>query len=325
MCAKCQWQIVWYELEKSIRPLVELLPGSITVKPLRDAYEEHLLKPPRKSRTRRAQVHLADDNASCTNDVLPSVDEVENSGSGEDVYDEMDDCAEDPEDESLVYGLGPLLVRAEAMGELELKQREEKSTPQPQKLPDDLGLNADIFEAELAVSPQNTEAHGAATSSHVLDEHDVHPNPPPEPPEFYKRVKLGTPRVATGMAEAEVRLSNGRLAYHSSKQSFEASCKVHSHCVLTRSRHGRNVRGCAGKQGGRPIGFLAHWLSMANNFDTAAEHKDKAKMALYTHAERVAARQKVADSPQGQVLLEQERGKQNPEDDDEPVDLTGLL
>eukprot|EP00971_Amphidinium_carterae_P340809 6479288-Amphidinium_carterae.4 len=326
MCAKCQWQVVWYEVEKSIRPLVELLPGTITVQPLRGVYEEHLLKPPRKSRTRRAAMDFADDSASFTKDVLPSGEEVENSESGEDEYDEMDDGAEDPDDESLGYGLGELLARAETMGELEPKQREETiTTPEPQNLAEDLGFKADLIEAALPMSPQSSQTHGAASSSHAIDEHGVHLDPPPVPPPAGKRVRLGTVRVAIGMAEAEVRLKNGRLAYHSSKQSFEASCKVHTHCVLTRSRHGRTVKGCDGKQGGRPIGFLGNWLLKADDFSTAAEHKNKANMAMYTHAERVAARQMVAESPQGQVLLAQEKAKPNPEDDDEPVDLAGLL
>ena len=234
------------------------------------------------------------------------------------------DFAEDEEtmDQGLVDD--DLLLRAEAMQEFVLSQREDqKATQQPE---DARAIHVGHAAGISSSAEQPVSQHVAAVDAiqpepvNNLEEERQDPEPPEEP----KIVRRGGPRAEVAMAEVEVRLANGRIAFHRSKCSFEATCKVHVGCVLSRSQNGRRVKGYGEKQGGRPLGFLAHWLSKASDFDNAADHKHKPFWAGYTHGERSAARQSLALSSAGQRLLALEKPKGSPDDPDEPLELLGL-
>eukprot|EP00971_Amphidinium_carterae_P191721 3804149-Amphidinium_carterae.1 len=90
-------------------------------------------------------------------------------------------------------------------------------------------------------------------------------------------------------------------------------------CALTRTAVGRRRAGRV--VAGRPVGFMACWLSRAHAGDRAA-HWDK-HLNKFGHAERKAMREQVLAVPGGPELLAFERAKEDNEDS-EPEDLVGL-
>ena len=306
---------------------MELVPGVVTVIPMGEHYEEHTLNPPRAARQGRRR--LAAEGAVNHEDsevALPLGDqetevEMEEDGDSDviDIEEHNEVIEEDGVDEAL-------LLRAEIMQEYAsagIQQQEaEPSRAQGQEVAMEAGGASSSSAGPVA--PLEPEMAAVQASSSNADIPAAPPPPPPPPPPEQARARKGGPRAHVGMAEEEVRLPNGRIAFHQSKQSFEATCRVHVGCVLSRTKHGRKVRGMAEKQGGRPLGFLSLWLQKATEYESSALHKNKDLWATYSHEARSAARRDLGTITGAQRLLALEKPKANADDPDEPLDLLGM-
>ena len=117
----------------------------------------------------------------------------------------------------------------------------------------------------------------------------------------------------------------GRIAFHRSKEAFEAHCSnpAHGHCRLTRTVKGRERKG-VGTVAGRPLGFLYCWLNRGH-VATKEEHWHKGSwFEWFTREERRAARAALKDVPGSAPLFEVERAKE-PGESSEPETLVGML
>ena len=149
----------------------------------------------------------------------------------------------------------------------------------------------------------------------------------PPPPAPLPEADVAAPAVpqplvgahARFAAVGKVRLEQGIIAYHASKNAFEATCFRHRdrRCIV--SRTAASGRGHAG----RPLGFLMCWLR-CDVPTSKAEHVDRALCRSFSHAARLAARRELAAMPEGDVLLAFEREKKEDEADSEPESLSGI-
>ena len=124
-------------------------------------------------------------------------------------------------------------------------------------------------------------------------------------------------------AAAAVYVEGGRIAFHISKGSFEATCQVHHRCVLSRTSTGRTSRRRDGHLGGRPVGFLCCWLKAASQHRSKEDHCNKTNWA-FSQAERLAARTELKALASGRDLLSHER-ELNADEPEEPATLAGMM
>eukprot|EP00959_Pyramimonas_sp_CCMP1952_P129530 2708524-Pyramimonas_sp.AAC.1 len=94
--------------------------------------------------------------------------------------------------------------------------------------------------------------------------------PPPPPP------GLAGPKAKAVAAHATVRIHGGRLCYYSQYTNFEAVCgnPDHGRCVMRRAPKKKFDGPDGVPRGGRPVGFMAAWLSLSHEVDSRAAHKD---------------------------------------------------
>ena len=318
MCTLCSWDVSWYILEDTQRMLVEFKPGQVTVVALpRKALFTKVWPPstPARARRPRRAAHAATEPNVSPEDQALTVAEEEEPVS--DVEENEEEAVEGGIDDAAFSQNGDLLLRAEAMGAipsapglLEQELEDHGSAPaassnQP------YGAVSDDTAFAIAVPAAEAAADGLASP------------PPMEPPDRVAEAKAASSRGPTQVAAASVSsLEGGRLAYHLSKQSFEAVCAVHPRCVLTRTSRGRHVKQSANLLGGRPCGFLACWLKSGSRFQTKEQHWDKSNWT-FSQAERQAARDALNATAPGRNLLLHERERQ-PEEPEEPESLTGL-
>ena len=135
------------------------------------------------------------------------------------------------------------------------------------------------------------------------------------------------PTIPKLPAEAVVVMEGyGRIAFHASKNSFEATCSRagHGHCTLTRTCKGRFLK-ATGLVAGRPLGFLGCWLLHGGTCDTKELHSHKAAWAeTFTPEARARARAQILALPGGSALASHERRRSSGEAE-EPATLHGLL
>ena len=327
------WQISWWVLENTARPLSNINAGLVTI--TCSSQPSHLWPPAQTRRRRRHPVRattgelppgaVAEEGAqaaaipqaaaTATTDVMESEAESEEDVEEED--DEVPDEEDDEEIEQEVAGAFELLLQAElcdddenpaawadilesagqdGVGPAVLAEQEEHCLDAP--LPEE----APPPEADLDVAPARMEAAAAAV---------------PAVP------KAAPVRGLVGMAEATFYAHGGKLSYYPSKSAFEAVCgnKEHRRCVLTRTSKGRAARG-GRVVAGRPCGFLMCWLA-AGGACSKEEHKDKARMT-FSLAERQAARRRMAESLAGRDVLACERAQAEGEGS-EPETLEALI
>eukprot|EP00971_Amphidinium_carterae_P330456 6463501-Amphidinium_carterae.2 len=104
----------------------------------------------------------------------------------------------------------------------------------------------------------------------------------------------------------------GRINYYSTKGVFEAYCRRHQHCKLTRTGSSSS------RANGRPLGVLSGWLGLQC---TAEQHKDKAYLQIaLTHEVRRMSREHLLTLPGSIDLCSFER----PQADNEPLELETL-
>ena len=129
-------------------------------------------------------------------------------------------------------------------------------------------------------------------------------------------------RGPTRMADATITVEGGRISYYANKSTFEAVCGNHLHgrCVLSRTSRGRAGRGS--RAAGRPLAFLLCWLNL-HECPSKSDHWEKTTWA-FSHAERLAARNQLMETPGGPALAAFERPTR-PDEGEEPEGLDGLL
>lgn len=152
--------------------------------------------------------------------------------------------------------------------------------------------------------------------------------PPPAPPApLSPPVALAAAAQPGNRRGAEVTyyVPGGSISFYRSKNAFEAVCDhpAHGRCVLTRTARGKAAGGEGIPRGGRPVGFLAAWLSAGADCATKADHWQPERLRN-VQADRLALRQRIAETPEGARLLTYERA-QSAGEEVEPSDLRGLL
>lgn len=284
----------WYSLEDSSRPIGVALPGIVPVLPLEGHSE------PVRFWTDRGQGRIPR---------YPASQRVDGPQEGDEARLALEDAEDNvPEpDEGLLDdadGEG-----AESHDELLADLAEQLAKggfedPEPQPDTDGGDANASGAAAACSGAPEDPPAAPAPAE----DAGDA----PQVPPRKGASVTYFVP--------------GGSISYYRSKSCFEAVCcaREHGRCVLTRTCRGRPSSGSGSNVvGGRPVGFLAHWLGHAEQCEDKADHWLPARF-LGSQAERAALRQQIAGTRDGRLLLsfERERAEGEPE---EPASLHGYV
>ena len=122
-------------------------------------------------------------------------------------------------------------------------------------------------------------------------------------------------------------IHGGRLAYYCKCKNFEADCgnKDHGRCVMTRVPTAKFRAADGIDRGGRPVGFMATWLSLSY-VRTKEEHNNPEfiKRMCESSAVRMVQRAAVISTEAGAKVASYER-KRVGEEPEEPADLRGLL
>ena len=126
---------------------------------------------------------------------------------------------------------------------------------------------------------------GESTSSSSTDLAPM--PPPPTPPPEHHRVRGAAARRSAIGALASVEVDGGFIAYYS-KGVFEANCKTHDSCVVSRTVSNLIDRTLGRPRGGRPLGVMVAWLSK-HRCATKADHWDYPHFCV-PHEERLLAR-----------------------------------
>ena len=135
-----------------------------------------------------------------------------------------------------------------------------------------------------------------------------------------KRANLGRQAKAASVTFAEL----GHIAYHVSRQAFEARCILHPGCSLTRTSKGRHSS-AMGIVAGRPLGLMSAWLLAADAHDTKESHVDTSWWPEQLSPDaREAGRVHLLTLDGGPELAEFERAPVEGEGE-EPATLAGLM
>eukprot|EP00438_Fugacium_kawagutii_P025200 Skav218086 [mRNA] locus=scaffold3382:127476:129074:- [translate_table: standard] len=128
-----------------------------------------------------------------------------------------------------------------------------------------------------------------------------------------KSSKAPRPAALERMADIRFDYSHGSVRYNIKAQNLVAHCSFHSgNCRRTRtvkeSKQNRSQ--------GRPIGLLAAWLEMAEQYETAAQHSADCRPSL---ERRQSARRRFEEKDGAQKFCaDHERAKRDGEDDEPP-------
>eukprot|EP00971_Amphidinium_carterae_P224126 4447366-Amphidinium_carterae.1 len=336
-CLSCHWTLLWYELEIGARPLDKIAPEYIRVLPLPLQEEGHILWPPevkkRASKVRHPFLDRSVPEASLIQLSQPLLEPLEDASDLEtdQAIIELDDDDDEPLEEDLANSPNAEMLEIAELWETVLGGPVEE----PMLVEQETQLNHPLestFQQEMEdpmssnVENSNTHANPMAVGVPALgSEGDVCPAPENAALHVNTRenVKRSGVRGALQAALAEVRLPSGRIAYHETKESFEAVCSRHPGCTLSRTCKPRRGQNSAGfPKGGRPLGLLAAWL--ACDCDSKATHRARAQLESLTHDLRAAARYGLSEVDGGLALLSLEREQADGETS-EPELLEGYL
>ena len=254
------WRLRWWRLLDSSTPVLSVVPHTVPLQPLGDDAGLQVWPVPELQRAgakRRKQ--------------QPS-----KSSSGEEANE-----TEDGEDDELSGGEIGLheqaLLRAEAVQELTVAIPRIKRAARDAR---QLGQASSAHEErpvadEESVKSGADEEHivdqpGAAVEVEDIPRQDLEaadPAPPIPVPPVARVPFMREPPAASVTIE-----DKGSIAFHESKEGFEARCWRHRGCVMSRTAKER--RGRPGQ--GRPLGLLAAWVMCADDASSKAQHTDKA-------------------------------------------------
>lgn len=174
----------------------------------------------------------------------------------------------------------------------------------------------DMYEAppEAPVFASEATTGGEASSSRPPETHSTtsvaasDPAPPAQPRAAAQRRRRRAPSL-----ECTIMVDGGSITYYESNDNFEARCHAHfeSRCTLTRAAAANRSTLATGARGGRPLGFLAAWLSVGHACADKKAHKERASVARIGaatgHDIRKACRRSLADVIGADILLQHER------------------
>ena len=232
----------WYRLEESSRPIASFLPQPVPALVLAgfEGGSEQFF--PRRLATRQGGARGDPAWGSASDEDLSE---------GEDaILDEEDDlgaaAAEEEAEPGFVALLDPLMDAFEAPFDFSVFDEDEPPLPAPATPP---------LPPSVPVGPPPV----------------VDPPPPPSPHEMPARKRAR--RDAPSMVLA---VEFGTITFFESNQNFEARCRLHEdeRCTLTRAAHRAAGSTAPAQRGGRPLGLLAAWLSVASMFPDKESHRD---------------------------------------------------
>ena len=177
--------------------------------------------------------------------------------------------------------------------------------------------NVGLASAVAAAPPDDAQPEREQIPNQAVHAGEVlAPKAPPARPAH----RQGGVRMA---AVATASLESGQISFYPNKQCFQATCGVHPACVLTRTCNGRTSRGAV--IGGRPLGFMTGWLSIAHECGSKEEHWQRERWTRdLTQHVRAEARHALLRSRGGPELAVFER-EQEAGEPEEPDSLQGLL
>jgi hypothetical protein len=144
-----------------------------------------------------------------------------------------------------------------------------------------------------------------AAAAEAAEGADAPPPPVPEAAPVLRGRRRGPKFAPTVVCIVD----GGSIAFHESTQAFEATCTNPLHlprCVATRTCRGHAVDGGARTVVGRPVGFLVAWLRHGIELGSKDDHWQPECWDRPLH-ERAAAREAMAETYAGRVLLACER------------------
>eukprot|EP00971_Amphidinium_carterae_P323338 6425933-Amphidinium_carterae.5 len=308
LCCMCKWQVRFYSLEITGRPIVEISPGVVSVLRYELADMVYLWPQQRKHATRTkvgrrkhtqtlGKNTLGNDFASVLEEPQPSSGDSE----GNDVSDA--ETVEGSDDESCGNEeLMDLLEWTENLEPLDFAAKPSLPSVMAES-------KADLDEPGLVVAEPPGTQEAAASSTGVVTAPVVH--------------AVSTGRLNQA-ADATYYYKGGKISYYSKKGIFEAvcGCAAHGKCVLTRGSAGRKSR-TGQRMGGQPLGLMMKWLESAGDHIDKSLHFETA-LWTWTHAERVAARELLEQNAEGRKLMSFERPVAEGASK-EPATLCGML
>eukprot|EP00971_Amphidinium_carterae_P148059 2934459-Amphidinium_carterae.4 len=260
------WHARLFKLDESAAPVGTIQPNRISISPLHAESTQFWPNDSAASRGNKGRT-----TKYVAYDLLEELDEAEASSQEALSVVGSDEDLEEVLDEEAVENL---LLHIEAQEWLE--ERKEKKAEKKQKKRE---RAADVV-AEAAEAAEAAQESQACTRGP-----DVGPR---------------------GTSDASVVLANGTVSYYSSTTNFQATCSLHTRCVLTRV--GKSTkRFTIGHGRGRPVGLLSSWLAVAGQYVSKEEHMSAACLLSLDQQQRVAGRAAVQAIAGGDVLQSYER------------------
>lgn len=191
-----------------------------------------------------------------------------------------------------------------------------------------LRFSDELVEAEFAFEPPS-EAAAAPSEAPApcgrLAGSSREPAPPPPAPIAPRGAEASRgPGVGPRRgADVTMQCPGGSISFYAKKMAFEAVCDnaAHMRCVATRTCRARAAAGGGPPRGGRPVGFLAAWLSAGQDVATKEEHWQLFNSSV---ADRLNFRREISKVESGRLLLSRERPCEAGEPE-EPVSLDGYI
>eukprot|EP00971_Amphidinium_carterae_P143266 2838343-Amphidinium_carterae.1 len=272
LCRSCTWQLEWYELDKSLRPVDIIHPEYIRVLQLHEgSVPKHIW--PKQTRPRKKRLHhpflavAAKKSLRGSSTTVQTGDSVQDDASSDDDVSESSSVAGDSPDHALSTVNSDLVALAEDWNPLfdsvDLQMLDEKDPPHVSSIPTDEEALEKAEAATLIAACAYRRAHNISPPRHPTSASEAQ-----QSASSHELLATGLPHIygpRAGMlpAAAGCKLEGGRIHFHHSKQSFEAWCSQHKGCSLSRTQKARKKAKTGGlPQGGRPLGFLAAWLSL---------------------------------------------------------------
>eukprot|EP00971_Amphidinium_carterae_P190589 3782324-Amphidinium_carterae.1 len=306
LCTHCSWSLAWYALEQTGRPLTHITPDVVTVHVWEgNAGASHFWPLIYKRRAigqaaaRAKHLHPAASAAKpLESDPLEDMQLLQ----------DFDDLAED---EAMVSGEEAdqdelqdnhlRLLEAEALDYLMALEEEEKAKQDMQA--DAAASSASQHQADPAIVSTHHDASASSAGGPCAVEGGIAVGADVEHESVPRLSKV---RGLVVPAAAIVEYPHGRIAYHESKQGFEAVCTRHPGCSLSRTARAKKRKSTGPPVGGRPLGLLAHWIQ-DTSATSKAEHKEPSRFLGYSVAAREAARADMLTRAGGTELQSYER------------------
>ena len=330
------WNITFFQLEMTKRPLTSLHPWVVSVIFFKDA--KFPLWPPsrraqnstrsstRQTRERKKPRHT-DDQPTVHHDHSENMPDATTSDNAEQDHDTDEGASQSSDGDGAVDmdEVESLLIRAEAMEELGPAVWEDPANIQQNVPAQSLAPAPLPPEEPQPALPEPGLPSASSTGRPIVDEV---PQPPPEAPgPRQEALRLGpgtgTARGPTRQATIVVKTAHGTISFYEHLNSFEAVCNnsCHGTCKLRRSCKGSASRD--GIHGGRPLGFMYMWFC-SNHVDTKVEHWNRDVWATWTQEQRLAKRMELGLLANATDLLACERAQSEGEPA-EPTALRGYM